>query len=99
MIEPQFSVGDRVVVDWRDAPHHCRTPYYLRGKTGLVEALQGQYRDPEKLAYHQPGLPMKYLYRVRFDQAHVWGDYDGAAGDLLLADIFEHWLTAAGRKG
>ena len=95
MIAPRFSVGDRIVVDWRDAQHHCRTPYYLRGKTGQVEAVQGWYPDPEKLAYYQPGLPKRYLYRVSFDQKHVWSDYDGVSGDEVFADIFEHWLTKA----
>lgn len=92
MIRPKFAVGDRVTVPVRDARHHCRTPYYLRGKTGRIEAIQGLYRDPEKLAYHQPGIPMKYLYRVGFDQKHVWNEYAGAAQDRLLVDVFEHWL-------
>ncbi len=93
MIRAKFAVGDQVTVNARDARHHCRTPYYLRGRTGKIEAIQGRYRDPEKLAYHQPGVPLQYLYRVRFDQAHVWHDYSGAMKDRLLADIFEHWLS------
>lgn len=82
------------MVDTRPANHHCRTPYYLRGKAGIVEKVRGRYRDPEKLAYHQPGLPMHYLYCVRFDQAKIWDGYPGQQEDELTADIFEHWLLA-----
>lgn len=94
MTAPRFAPGDRVVVDTRAADHHCRTPYYLRGQSGVVERVHGQYRDPEKLAYHRPGLPKRYLYRVRFEQAAIWPDYAAGGRDILAADIFEHWLLA-----
>jgi hypothetical protein len=32
------------------------------------------------------------LYKVRFEQAELWQDYRGPAGDHLEADIYEHWL-------
>lgn len=96
MTSPRYSTGDRVRIDDRAVTGHCRTPLYLRGHTGVVEEVHGRYRNPEVLAYHRPGLPMKYLYRVRFDQREVWADYDGDGGDDLVADIYEHWLTDAG---
>ena len=34
---------------------HCRTPWYLRGKTGVIASMHGTFRDPELLAYHRPG--------------------------------------------
>jgi nitrile hydratase len=74
---------------------HCRTPYYLRGKTGTIEANLGAFLNPEELAYHKSGLPKKVLYRVRFDQKHLWPRYP-AARDTLVADIYEHWLEPAG---
>ncbi len=74
---------------------HCRTPYYLRGKTGTIEANLGAFLNPEELAYHKSGLPKKVLYRVRFDQKHLWPRYL-AARDTLVADIYEHWLEPAG---
>ena len=52
---------------------HCRTPWYLRGKTGVVAAVHGTFRDPEQLAYHKPGLPAQVLYKVRFKQAASLG--------------------------
>ncbi|MBM3509879.1 MAG: nitrile hydratase subunit beta [Alphaproteobacteria bacterium] len=74
---------------------HCRTPYYLRGKTGTIEADLGAFLNPEELAYHKSGLPKKILYRVRFDQKHLWPRYPSAR-DTLVADIYEHWLEPAG---
>ncbi len=73
---------------------HCRTPYYLRGKTGTIEANLGAFLNPEELAYHKSGLPKKVLYRVRFDQKHLWPRYP-VTRDTLVADIYEHWLEPA----
>lgn len=71
---------------------HCRTPYYLRGVFGQVDTLAGRFRDPSLLAFNKPGLPMRYLYRVRFKQKDIWPEYAGSPSDTLVADIFEHWL-------
>jgi nitrile hydratase len=89
---PRFAAGDPVRVDDRPVVGHCRTPWFLRGRTGTVEAVAGAFRDPEQLAYHLPGLPERYLYRVRFDPRDLWDTYSGPAGDTVIADIFEHWL-------
>ncbi len=97
MIEPRFAPGDRVQVDTRPAEGHCRTPFYLRGKTGMVEAVHGRFRDPGQLARHRPGLPMRFLYRVRFDQPSVWGEAAENPADAVVADLFEHWLTSVTR--
>lgn len=88
----RFRVGDRVAVASRPALGHCRTPWYLRGRTGIVAGVQGAYHDPERLAYHKPGLPLAVLYKVRFLQRELWPSYPGAPGDHLEADIYESWL-------
>lgn len=88
----RYAVGDHVRVDERDAIGHCRTPRYLRGKSGTVIAVVGPMRDPASLAYHKPGLPPLTLYRVRFHQASLWQGYRGPSGDTLEADLYEHWL-------
>jgi nitrile hydratase len=89
---PRFRPGDPVRVDDRLALGHCRTPWYLRGKTGVIASVQGSFHDPEKLAYHKPGLPRQVLYRVCFRQADLWSGYPGPSQDQLEADIYEHWL-------
>ena len=97
MSPSRYKPGAKVRVDARRALGHCRTPFYLRGKTGVVAAVQGLFRAPERLAYHRPGLPAKMLYKVRFRQSDLWRDYRGARGDRLDADIYEDWLAPAER--
>ena len=50
------------------------------------------FHNPETLAYGADGLPKQTLYRVRFDQTHVWPDYAGAPQDKVEIEIYEHWL-------
>lgn len=92
----RYRIGDRVRVRVAEPTGHCRTPGYLRGKRGVVVALHGEFRDPEKLAYHKPGLPRQPLYMVRFAHRDVWPERRSAAGDSICADIFQHWLFADG---
>ena len=90
-----FDVGAKVRVRASTIPGHCRTPSYLRGKRGVVIALQGEFRNPEQLAYHKPGLPRQPLYMVRFDFHEVWPRRSsGGKHDSIVADIYQHWLQA-----
>ncbi len=92
---PRFKVGDTVRVDDRASLGHCRTPAFIRGRTGVVSKVQGVFRDPERLAYHRPGLPALTVYKVRFQQSDVWPGYEGQAIDQLEVDIQDNWLSAA----
>jgi len=92
---PRYGVGDRVRIDDRDSLGHCRTPHFARGRTGTVVAVHGAFRDPERLAYHQPGLPALVLYKVRIKQGDLWRQYEGARSDQLELDIYENWLKDA----
>jgi nitrile hydratase len=87
-----LGAGDRVSVLDVDVPGHIRTPYYVRGKRGVVERAVGLFRNPEELAYGRSGEPRRTLYRVRFEQREVWPDYDGAPLDTIDVDLYEHWL-------
>ena len=89
---PKFAQGQSVRVCKVDSPGHIRTPHYVRGKKGVIERYVGHFKNPEELAYGRSGLPLRALYRVRFLQSHVWPDYDGAAGDAVYIDLYEHWL-------
>jgi len=77
------------------APGHMRTPWYLRGHTGRIERLCGDFANPEELAYHRDGHPAKPLYRVRFTMAEIWGNQAERPTDTIDAEIFEHWLELA----
>lgn len=90
-----FRPGDRVRVRMEDRPGHIRTPFYIRGKTGWVERVHGEFLNPESLAYGRDGLPKRPLYLVGFYQKDVWGDYRAAPQDKLYVDIYEHWLDPA----
>lgn len=90
----RFRPGDRVRVRRSFPIGHVRTPYYVRGKAGLVERACGSFPNPEELAYARPGLPALPLYRVQFLQRDLWPDYAGHPADVLVAEIYQHWLEA-----
>ncbi len=89
----RFKPGDKVRVDDREALGHCRAPWYLRGRPGVIGEVLGVFKDSERLAYHRPGLPALPLYKVRFKQTTLWSNYKGPARDQLEADISENWLV------
>jgi nitrile hydratase len=89
----QFAEGDRVRVKAMFPPGHVRTPYYARGKTGVVTARRGHFRNPEDLAYGRSGLPPIPLYGVMFEATELWEN--APSRDRLVMDIFEHWLEPA----
>ena len=93
--KPRFKKGDAVHIDDRKPRGHCRTPWYLRGKIGVVASVQGVYHDPALLAYHKPGLPATVLYKVRFLQSEVWPISKGHATYHREADNYEYWLEPA----
>ena len=94
-VAARFRRGDRVKVRWADVTGHIRTPWYIRGHTGVIERLCGAYANPEELAYARSGLPAQPLYRVRFTQRQVWPEYGGCPADTIDMDIYEHWLEPA----
>jgi len=97
-MKPRFRSGDVVTVRAMYPPGHIRTPYYIRGKHGVVERICGEFANPEELAFGRDGLPKRPLYRVRFRQRDVWPDYGGAGEDTVDVEIFEHWLKPATEK-
>ena len=89
----RFKPGERVKVKFEDRPGHIRTPWYIRGKTGWIERIHGEFLNPESLAFGRDGLPKKTLYLVAFNQSDLWDKGNNA--DKLLVDIYEHWLDPA----
>jgi len=88
---PDFAPETRVRVRQDVPPGHVRTPYYLRGKTGVIERMLGPFPNPEDLAYGIDAMPLPLL-RVRFDMAEVWGSAAERPDDTLEAEIYAHWL-------
>ena len=91
----KFKPGERVRVMKAFPLGHVRTPFYIRGCTGTVERICGEFPNPEELAQMRDGLPAVPLYRVRFRQEEVWPDYSGNPRDVLEVEIFQHWLEKA----
>lgn len=97
---PQFAMGKKVRVKSGAPPGHVRTPWYIRGKTGVVERICGHFHDPQELAYGRGGGPKIPLYRVRFALSDIWGGNGGSGGndggfdesDTIDIEIFEYWL-------
>ena len=88
----RYQPGDRVRIRVGTPPTHFRTPEYIQGKQGTIDALCGVFKNPESLAYGGDGLPAQPLYRIEFAQTDLWENYRGPAADTLLIDIYEHWL-------
>jgi len=95
MTAPLYNPGETVRVRTGNPPGHVRTPFYIRGKTGRVERICGEFRNPEELAYGRSGEPKRVLYRVRFAQKQVWPDYAGPPADTIDIELYEHWLEKA----
>ncbi|HEX2228392.1 MAG TPA: SH3-like domain-containing protein, partial [Candidatus Binatia bacterium] len=55
--QSKFKRGERVKVRFEDRPGHIRTPWYIRGKTGWVEQIHGEFLNPESLGHGGNGLP------------------------------------------
>jgi nitrile hydratase len=91
-----LAAGTRVRVrdDYPElrAAAHIRTPHYVRGMTGIVVRHLGDYPNPEALAFARPAARVP-LYHVLFRQPDIW--QEGATGDEVEIELFEHWLEAA----
>lgn len=89
-----YAPGARVRLKRMDPPGHVRTPWYLRGKTGVIERDLGDTHDAERLAYGHDGGSVR-LYRVRFAMGDIWGAAAERPSDFLDAEIFDTWLEPA----
>ena len=87
-----FDIGERVRIKNTHPPGHRRTPFYVRGKIGIIERYCGSFKNPEELAYGFEGTPERELYRVRLMQTDLWENYQGSVHDTLDLEIYDHWL-------
>ena len=92
-----YLVGDCVDVRIAYPPGHIRAPFFIRGKSGTIDQVVGNYHNPEELAYGRKGSEKLMLYRVRFNQKNIWKNYTGPSKDTLIVDIYENWLKLSER--
>ncbi len=90
-----YAPGDRVRIVDLGKGGHVRTPMYARDKVGVIDHVCGRFENPEERAYGRVGRARIPLYRVRLQQRDLWGDYEGAPGDTLVLEIYDHWLQPA----
>jgi nitrile hydratase len=91
-----FSAGDSVRVKNLYPEGHTRLAAYVRGKTGVVDRVQGSFLYPDSHAHGQ-GPDPRYVYNVRFRAADLWGDEASAPNEAVYVDLWEPYLEATGR--
>jgi nitrile hydratase beta subunit len=91
---PKFSPGDVVTVKRMAPLGHTRVPRYVRGKTGVIEEIHGNFILPDLRV--QEGIDLyQPVYRVRFRAQEIWGE-DASPKDKLLIEMWEDYLESGG---
>ena len=85
--QPQFAVGDCVVVRQWHPLGHTRAPRYVRGKRGAIVRFDGAFSLPD-VEVHCVERRIEPTYSVRFEGFELWGE----AGDPVHADLWESYL-------
>ena len=91
----RFALGDRVRVLELDKTGHIRTPHYIRHHSGEIIQCCGHFLNPEDLSLGNTAGPVIPLYRVRFRMDEIWPGYKRHPGDVLVIEIYDHWLSPA----
>ena len=87
-----FNVGERVRVRTEVAGGTNRTPFFIRGKKGVIVYYHGLSGNPRDLSYGGSGEPKLPLYGVSFHMAHLYDEDPDFMGDRLIVDVLEDWL-------
>jgi nitrile hydratase subunit beta len=88
----RFAVGERVSIRKGSPQESGTTPYYVRGKSGIVEEICAPFTGPDRTASKPAeGAPLR-SYRMRFSAREVWPELPGASGETLTMRISEDWL-------
>ena len=86
-----YPAGARVRVRAGYPDHHTRVPRYLRGHTGEVVAVLGQWPLPDDRARGIVRPRVETCYAVRFSAADLWGSGD----HTVTVDLWESYLDRA----
>jgi nitrile hydratase len=86
----RFGPGCRVRVKRMHPRGHTRCPRFVRGATGVVEAVRGADRLPD-LAVYGEKIDREPVYSVVFGSAELWGPNDDPAWTVSL-DLWESYL-------
>jgi nitrile hydratase len=87
-----LAPGTRVRARLGDPDHHTRLPAYVRGQTGEVVEVAGQWPLPDDRAQGVVPPRVETVYSVRFPAAALWGD----GAHVVVVDLWESYLEEAG---
>jgi uncharacterized protein (DUF779 family) len=90
----KFKVGDPVVVRELPVIFYTRTPEYVRGAKGEIEAVAYESPAAEDETWDRPAKA-EWFYVVKFNMAELFYGYTGTADDVISTEIPEHWLQSA----
>jgi nitrile hydratase subunit beta len=90
-VDARFPAGSRVRVRRMRPEGHTRCPRYVRGATGVVEAVRGLDALPDIGPYAGPEEP---VYAVAFTSDDLFGPSSEGRWTVIL-DLFESYLEAA----
>jgi nitrile hydratase beta subunit len=91
--DPRFAPGERVRVKRMHPPGHTRCPRYVRGALGLIEAVRGADRLPDRAVYGEQVTP-EPVYSVAFGSQELWGAGEEPDWTVRL-DLWESYLEPA----
>jgi nitrile hydratase beta subunit len=91
--QARFGPGSRVRVKRMHAPGHTRCPRYVRGAAGVVEAVRGADRLPDRAVYGEK-VVREPVYSVAFSSEELWGPSDEPAWMVSL-DLWDSYLEPA----
>ena len=91
--QARFGPGQRVRVKRMHPPGHTRCPRYVRGAIGVVEAVRGADRLPDRAVYGEK-VNAEPVYSVAFSSEELWGPSDEPAWVVSL-DLWDSYLETA----
>ena len=89
----RFAPGQRVRVKRMHPAGHTRCPRYVRGAVGVVDAVRGADRLPDRATYGEKVAP-EPVYSVVFESTELWGPSDDGAWTIRL-DMWDSYLEPA----
>jgi nitrile hydratase subunit beta len=91
----RFEIGDPVRARAAKPTGHCRTPFYLRGKRGVVVRRLGEFPNPEELS-SITARDCRRSYFIRWNSHTTSCGAPGSEGrgTRIAADLYQHWLEA-----
>lgn len=88
----KYAIGQRVHVLVQVPGGTTRTPFFIRGKKGVIVSSHGPVGNPRELSYGKRDAPKVPLYGVSFHMAHLYDEDPDILTDRVIVDVWEDWL-------